>query len=85
MEFGSCVSRRTGVLCAVATSSILVMSQGARADDWRQVLSYKIYYNETRTHLPLNKDAPSRCAVQATGRILCLPILRGLHHQYGRI
>ena len=49
------------------------------------LLSYKTYYNETRTHLSLNKDAPSRRAVQATGRILCLPILGGLHHQYGRI
>ena len=49
------------------------------------LLSYKTYYNETRTHLPLNKDAPSRRAVQAAGHILCLPILGGLHHQYGRI
>ena len=49
------------------------------------LLSYKTYYNETRTHLSLNKDAPTRRAVQATGRILCLPILGGLHHQYSRI
>ena len=49
------------------------------------LLSYKTYYNETRTHLSLDKDTPSRRAVQATGRILCLPILGGLHHQYGRI
>jgi len=49
------------------------------------LLSYKTYYNETRTHLSLNKDTPSRRAVQVTGRILGLPILGGLHHQYGRI
>jgi transposase InsO family protein len=49
------------------------------------LLSYKTYYNETRTHLSLNKDAPTRRAVQATARILCLTILGGLHHQYGRI
>jgi transposase InsO family protein len=49
------------------------------------LLSYKTYYNETRTHLSLNKDAPSRRAVETTGRIRCLPILGGLHHQYGRI
>jgi hypothetical protein len=35
--------------------------------------------------LSLNKDAPIPRAVQAAGCILCLPILGGLHHQYGRI
>ncbi len=35
------------------------------------LLSCKTYYNETRTHLSLNKDVPSRRAVQATGRVLC--------------
>jgi transposase InsO family protein len=47
--------------------------------------SYQKYYNEARTHLSLNKDAPVSRAVQAVGRILCLPILGGLHHQYVRI
>ena len=36
---------------------------------------------EARTHLSLNKDAPIPRAVQAAGRILCRPILGGLHHQ----
>src|SRR6266568_3582444 len=49
------------------------------------LLSYMKYFNEARTHLSLNKDAPIPRAVQATGRILCRPILGGLHHQYGRI
>jgi hypothetical protein len=31
------------------------------------LLVYKNYYNVTRTHLSLNKDAPSPRAVQATG------------------
>jgi transposase InsO family protein len=48
-------------------------------------LSYKTHDSETRGHLSLNKDAPSRRAVQAKGRIVCLPILGGLHHQFGRI
>ena len=48
------------------------------------LLSYLEYYNEARTHLSLNKDAPIPRAVQAAGRILCRPILGGLHHQYGR-
>ena len=49
------------------------------------LLSYMKYFNEARTHLSLNKDAPIPRAVQAAGRILCRPILGGLHHQYDRI
>jgi hypothetical protein len=44
-----------------------------------------LLYNETRTHLSLNKDAPLSRAVQTVGRILRLPILGGLHHHYVRI
>src|ERR1700730_18468293 len=52
----------------------------------RRVLkSYANYYNGTRTHLSLNKDAPISRAAEAAGRILCRPILGGLHHQYARI
>jgi len=49
------------------------------------LLSYMKYYNGTRTHLSLNKDAPIPRAVQAVGRILPTPILGGLHHHYVRI
>ena len=49
------------------------------------LLSYKEFYNDTRTHLALNKDAPISRAAQTAGRIICHPILGGLHHQYGRI
>ena len=49
------------------------------------LLSYMTYYNGTRTHLSLNKDAPMSRAAETAGRILCRPILGGLHHQYTRI
>jgi len=49
------------------------------------LLSYMNYYNETRTHLSLAKDAPLSRTVKRAGRILCRPVLGGLHHQYGRI
>src|SRR5258708_36093479 len=39
------------------------------------LLSYMDYYNGTRTHLSLNKDAPISRAAKAAGRILCRPIL----------
>ena len=52
----------------------------------RQVLkSYARYYNETLTHLALDKDAPLSRTVKRAGRILCRPILGGLHHEYVRI
>ena len=52
----------------------------------RRILkSYARYYNETRTHLALDKDAPLLRTVKRAGRILCRPILGGLHHEYVRI
>ena len=49
------------------------------------LLSYMTYYNDARTHLSLNKDAPVPRAADTAGRIICQPILGGLHHQYTRI
>ena len=44
----------------------------------RQILSmYASYYNETRTHLSLDKDAPIPRAVQRCGTIVATPILSG--------
>jgi transposase InsO family protein len=46
--------------------------------------SYQKYYNEARTHLFLQKDAPIPRAIQTVGQMLSVPILGGLHHQYIR-
>jgi transposase InsO family protein len=52
----------------------------------RRILkSYALYYNETRTHLALDKDAPLSRTVKRAGRILYRPVLGGLHHEYVRI
>jgi hypothetical protein len=52
----------------------------------RRILTlYSLYYNETRTHLGLAKDAPLRRATQRSGTIIVTPILSGLHHRYARI
>ena len=51
----------------------------------RILVSYTAYYNQARTHLALQKDAPSHRAVQRSGVIVSIPILAGLHHQYVRI
>lgn len=47
--------------------------------------TYADYYNQARTHLSLNKDAPVYRVVNEQGRILAKPILGGLHHQYVRV
>ncbi len=46
---------------------------------------YSLYYNDTRTHLGLDKDAPLRRAIQRSAAIMTTPILSGLHHRYARI
>ena len=52
----------------------------------RRVLSaYAAYYNQTRPHLALQKDAPFRRAIHRIGNVAAIPILGGLHHQYVRI
>jgi len=51
----------------------------------RLLQAYADYYNRTRTHLSLDKDAPASRAIEPCGRILALPILGGLHHRYVRI
>ena len=52
----------------------------------RRVLkAYASYYNEVRTHLSLDKDAPDFRRAQSVGSIAALSILGGLHHQYVRV
>jgi transposase InsO family protein len=52
----------------------------------RRILAlYSLYYNETRTHLGLGKDAPVGRHIERSGTIVTIPILSGLHHRYARI
>jgi putative transposase len=54
----------------------------------RRILkSYFEYYERTRTHLSLGKDAPISRPVQpvGTGRIVAIPQVGGLHHRYERV
>jgi transposase InsO family protein len=51
----------------------------------RRILGeYVAYYNKSRIHRALNKDAPVPPAIEQLGIITSRPIL-GLHHQYCRI
>ena len=62
--------------------------------DWRRLPppkplpvpgAYAAYYNESRTHRSLNKDAPFHRAIEHLGAVISRPVLGGLHHQYCRI
>ena len=51
----------------------------------RRILkAYFEYYEHSRTHLALKKDAPVTRAVQppAVGAVIELPQVGGLHHRY---
>jgi transposase InsO family protein len=52
----------------------------------RRVLrNYASYYNQVRTHLSLDKNAPDFRRPQKLGSIAAISILDGLHHQYVRV
>ena len=51
----------------------------------RVLTAYADYYNRTRTHLSLNKDAPSARPILREGRIKPITHLGGLHHSYVRM
>ena len=46
---------------------------------------YATYYNESRTHLALDRNSPSpRFIENGAGEIVAIPHLGGLHHRYAR-
>jgi transposase InsO family protein len=76
------VERAIGTLRRECLDHVLIFDER----HLRRILTlYSLYYNETRTHLGLAKDAPLRRAVQRSGTIIITPILCGLHHRYARI
>ena len=52
----------------------------------RLMTLYCAYYEHSRTHLSLNKDAPIHRPIVApgNGRLLAVPQVGGLHHRYER-
>jgi transposase InsO family protein len=51
----------------------------------RHVLeAYTAYYNATRTHLGIDKDAPNCRPIERCGVIVANAVLGGLHHRYAR-
>jgi transposase InsO family protein len=74
--------RLIGSIRRECTDHVIAVGEG----HLRRVLrSYTHYYNESRTHRSLNKDAPIHRLTESVGTIVSRPILGGLHHQYSRI
>src|SRR6059058_5554270 len=76
-----CAERLIGSIRRDCLDHVVVFGEGHLR---RLLKSYQKYYNEARTHLSLQKDAPIPRAVQTVGQTLAVPILGGLHHQYIR-
>jgi transposase InsO family protein len=78
------VERSIGSIRRECLDHVIVLNEtGLR----RILKSYFDYYERTRTHLSLDKDAPISRSVQPPeiGRIVEVPQVDGLHHRYERI
>jgi transposase InsO family protein len=51
----------------------------------RVLVEFAAYYNASRVHRSLNKDAPFHRTIERAGSITSRPVLGGLHHQYCRV
>ena len=77
------VERFLGSLRRECLDHIVVLNEASLR---RIVRSYFQYYEHSRTHLALEKDAPESRAIQppAEGVVVELPQVGGLHHRYER-
>jgi transposase InsO family protein len=74
--------RLIGSIRRECTDHVVALGEG----HLRRILqSYARYYNESRTHRSLKKDAPVPRAIENLGAIISRPVLGGLHHRYCRI
>jgi transposase InsO family protein len=77
------IERVIGSIRRECLDHVIVINEGSL---YRHVQSFVDYYHESRTHLSLEKDTPSRRPVQPpeAGRVIALPQVGGLHHRYER-
>jgi transposase InsO family protein len=75
------IERLIGSIRRECLDHVLVLSEAYL----RRILrAYADYYNRTRTHLALGKDAPLGRPVQVVGSLTAILLLGGLHHEYIR-
>ena len=70
------------LICSIRRECLDHVVVFGEADLRRALKAYASYYNRIRTHLSLGKDAPLYRRRQTVGKIVSIPILGGLHHQY---
>jgi putative transposase len=71
--------RLTGSVRCESLDHVLVLGE----HHLRRILTrYFAYYHRARTHLVLDKDAPT--AGQSSGRVIAIPKVDRLHHRYVR-
>jgi transposase InsO family protein len=78
------VERLIGSIRRECLDHVIVLNEAGL----RRVLkSYFDYYERSRTHLSLSKDAPISRPIQPPkmGRIVEMPQVGGLHHRYERV
>jgi putative transposase len=78
------VERLIGSIRRECLDHVIVLNESGL----RRILkAYFEYYEHSRTHLSLAKDAPVARPIQPveTGRIVALPQVGGLHHRYERV
>src|SRR3979411_1245026 len=79
---GGHAERLIGSIRRECLDHIVVFGEGRLR---RILAAYTSYYNGRRTHLSLDKDAPSHRPIQRFGQLAAQPILGGLHHEYCRM
>jgi transposase InsO family protein len=78
------VERLIGSIRRECLDHVIILSEAGLR---RMLRSYFDYYERSRTHLSLGKDAPISRPIQpeATGRIVEIAQVGGLHHRYERV
>ncbi len=77
------VERLIGTIRRECLDHVIVLSEAGLR---RALKTYFDYYDRSRTHLALGKDAPAHRAIQppALGQVIEIPQVGGLHHRYER-
>ena len=73
------VERLIGSIWRESLDHLVVFDKAQLRRVWKNYVSY---YNQVRTHLSLDKDAPEFRRPLKVGRLVAIPIFGGLHHQY---